>query len=425
MGREDAVKYVKGLTCICCAKNYPALPHQYLCRDCGQEGLLEVTYDYPAIRRDWSQEDLKKNPDPSIWRYLPLLPIQPETPRPLLRIGGTPFYESRALAQELGLKTLFIKDDGLNPTGSLKDRASAIAAVKAQEAGAQVIACSSTGNAASSLSGMAASLEARISPVIFVPERSPLGKVSQSFIYGAWVFQVSGSYEEAFQLSQAAIARWGWYNRNAAINPYLLEGKKTISFELAEDLEWEMPHWIVLSVGDGCTLAGAWKGLWDLHSLGLIRTLPRLLGVQAEGAAPIFRAFHRGAPFTPGQENTQADSIAVGNPRNYRKALLALGASQGDMVTVTDEEILTMMKQVGKRTGIFGEMAGVAGFAGVLKMVSQGKILPQERVLVVVTGNGLKDTRNVSQMQQTAWQVPPSLSALEEILPRELLEARG
>lgn len=409
------MKYVHGLTCIRCKRVYPPLPDLYLCSNCGEDGLLDVTYDYPAIRRDWSREELMADEEPSIWRYSPLLPINPETPRPLLCIGHTPFYESRAMGRALGLQTLFIKDDGLNPTGSLKDRASALGAIKAQEAKAQVIACSSTGNAASSLAGVVAALD-QTRAVIFVPERAPAGKVAQNLIYGAQVLLVKGSYQDAYALSKAAIEEWGWYNRNAAINPYLVEGKKTISFEVAEDLHWEMPHWMVLSVGDGCTIAGAWKGLYDLKQLGFIQHIPRLLGVQAQGCAPIFTAFTENRSVIPSKEDTAADSIAVGMPRNSQKALSAVKESQGDMVTVTDEEILSMMRVLGQTTGIFGEMAGVAGFAGVKKMVSLGKILPEEKVLVVVTGNGLKDSKNYSWAVQQAPLVEPNLAAVKALL---------
>src|SRR6056297_1658808 len=354
------MKYVEGLHCIKCGKKYEAVPERYLCDDC-EDGILDVDYDYQKIKNEWSKEDLKANPDQRIWRFEPLLPIKPETEKPKLAVGNTPVYNSPALAAEFGIKELIIKDDGLNPTASLKDRASAMAVVKAQEAGAKTVACSSTGNAASSLAGNIASMGGRMNAVIFVPDRAPAGKLAQLLIYGADVVSVKGSYEEAFYLSAEAINKWGWYNRNAAINPYLVEGKKTVSLELAEQLQWEMPDWLVFSVGDGCTIAGAYKGLYDLKKIGFIEKMPKLLGVQAEGCAPITKSFKTCKSLEITSEDTIADSIAVGKPRNYKKAIDGIKASKGDMINVSDDEILEMMKVLGRTTGVFGEPAGVAG----------------------------------------------------------------
>jgi len=186
------------------------------------------------------------------------------------------------------VKALFLKDDGRNPTGSLKDRASALGVVKAHEKRQKIISCASTGNAASSLAGMAASMEMR--SVIFVPQRAPEPKVTQLLVFGATVLRVLGSYEDAFQLCQQACETWGWYNRNCAINPYLVEGKKTVGLEICEQLAWTVPDWVAVSVGDGCTIAGVWKAFRELKTLGLIPRTPRMLGVQAEGAAPITEA---------------------------------------------------------------------------------------------------------------------------------------
>ncbi len=409
------MKYVKDLVCINCGKKYEPEPDRYLCKDCGDEGILDIEYDYESIKNDWSKSDLEDK-EHNIWRYLPLLPIEPTSRRPSLEVGWTPVYESESLAAELGLKNIIIKDDGLNPTGSLKDRASAMAVVKAGEAGAKTVACSSTGNAASSLAGNAASLGGEMDAVIFVPERAPEGKVTQLLIYGAEVISVQGSYEEAFYLSREAIREWGWYNRNAAINPYLVEGKKTAALELAEQLDWEMPDWLVYSVGDGCTIAGGWKGLYDLKKIGFIDKVPKLLGVQAEGCAPITEAFYSGKPLQIAEENTLADSIAVGRPRNYRKAINGIKNSKGEMVNVSDEEILAMMRVLGKTTGIFGEPAGVAGLAGIKKMAERGVIDPEDRVAAVITGNGLKDVKNAVKAAGNPQKVKPELEELKKIL---------
>jgi threonine synthase len=408
------MKYVDGLHCIKCGKKYEADPERYLCDDC-EDGILDVDYNYQKIKEDWSKEELTANPDKRIWRYEPLLPIKPETEKPKLSVGNTPIYESRVLAEEFAIKKLIIKDDGLNPTGSLKDRASAMAVVKAQEAGAETVACSSTGNAASSLAGNIASMGGRMNAVIFVPDRAPAGKLAQLLVYGADVVSVNGSYEEAFYLSAEAIEKWGWYNRNAAINPYLVEGKKTVSIEMAEQLNWEMPDWVVYSVGDGCTIAGAYKGLYDLKKIGFIDKIPKLLGVQAEGCAPITEAFRSGNELEITEENTIADSIAVGKPRNWIKAVRAVRDSGGAMINVSDEEILSMMKNLGQKTGIFGEPAGVAGLAGLKKAAEQGIITSEESAAAVITGNGLKDVKNARRAAGDPIEVKPDLQRLTEI----------
>nr|WP_255666701.1 threonine synthase [Halanaerobium polyolivorans] len=409
-----SVEYVEGLHCIKCAKEYEADPERYLCDDC-EDGILDLDYDYAKIKRDWSKEILKNTSEQRIWRYAPLLPIEKNTEKPKLAVGNTPIYESRVLADQLGIKQLIIKDDGLNPTASLKDRASAMAVVKAQEAGAVTVACSSTGNAASSLAGNIASMGGRMKSVIFVPDRAPAGKLAQLLVYGADVVSVQGSYEEAFYLSAAAIDKWGWYNRNAAINPYLVEGKKTVSIELAEQLNWQMPDWLVFSVGDGCTIAGAYKGLYDLAQLGFIEKMPKLLGVQAAGCAPITEAFKNNEELKVSQENTIADSIAVGKPRNWLKAVRAVRDSKGDMINVSDQKILQMMKTLGEKSGIFAEPAGAAGLAGLKKAAEIGLVKKEESAAAVITGNGLKDIKNGRKAAGNPIEVEADLDKLTQV----------
>ncbi|MDD2282520.1 MAG: threonine synthase [Eubacteriales bacterium] len=408
------MRYVIDLECIKCGNQYSPEPDRYLCT-CG--GLLEVRYDYPLLRQEWDRDALADNSDYSMWRYLPLLPVGPFSRRSPLRTGWTPLYKSSALARALGLKgTVWVKDDGLNPTGSLKDRASAVAVVKAAEAGAKIVACSSTGNAASSLAGNVASLGGSMQSVIFVPARAPQGKVAQLLIYGAKVISVQGSYRDAFELSAAAIERWGWYNRNAAINPYLVEGKKTVVLELAEQLDWQMPDWLVLSVGDGCTIAGAGKGLQDLKELGFIDKVPRLLGVQASGCAPIFHSYCSGSELIPAEENTLADSIAVGVPRNPHKAMCQVRHSQGVMVAVEDEEILAAMRLMGRTCGVFAEPASAAGLAGLARAVKEGLVEPDSEVAVISTGNGLKDIANALKAAGEPLRVAPDIDQLAQVL---------
>ena len=401
------MKNVKYGKCVRCGKTYDAVPDLTNC-ECG--GILDIVYDYDYIKSVLTKEKLAKRENRSMWRYRELLPVEETTPDTPLRVGWSPLYEEPKLAELLGIKRLWVKDDGQNPTASLKDRASAMAVAKAMEAGAKTIACSSTGNAASSLAGNAAA--AGIKTYIFVPERAPKGKVAQLMIFGATVITVDGSYEDTFELSKAAIDKWGWYNRNAAINPYLLEGKKTVTLEILEQLGWQVPDYIALSVGDGCTIAGAWKGLKDLYAAGFIDRLPRLISVQAEGCCPLNRAIETGKPWEPMAENTLADSIAVGVPRNPDKALRAIRESDGVAVNVSDGEILEAMRLLGRTQGVFGEPAGAAGTAGVKKAVELGLIPAGSTVVSIVTGNGLKDVQSGIQAAGEPMRVSPDMDAL-------------
>lgn len=395
--------------CVKCGREYEAVPNLTNC-ECG--GILDMIYDYDYIKRIFTKEKLAARRNPTMWRYRELLPVEETTPDTELRVGWSPLYEAPRLAKELGIRQLWIKDDGINPTASLKDRASAMAVAKAREAGAEVIACSSTGNAASSLAGNAAA--AGLKTYIFVPARAPKGKVAQLMTFGATVISVQGSYEDTFELSKQAIERWGWYNRNAAINPYLSEGKKTVGLEIMEQLGWQVPDYIAISVGDGCTIAGLWKGLKDLYAIGFIDRLPRLIAVQAAGCCPINRAVEENAPWRPMEENTLADSIAVGVPRNPDKAIQAIRESRGLTVEVSDGEIMAAQKLLGTSCGVFGEPAGVTGTAGLKKLCAQGKLPPDATAVSVVTGNGLKDVANAIRACGEPISVPSDLGRLLE-----------
>lgn len=393
--------------CVKCGAEHEAVPTVTTCRKCG--GILDIKYDYKKIRNLLTLAKLADRKEQTIWRYMEFLPVSGESKINKLKVGCSPLYKVDRLAERLGIKELWIKDDGINPTASLKDRASAMAVVKAEEAGMTTIACSSTGNAASSLAGNAAA--AGFKTYIFVPERAPKGKVSQLMIFGANVISVKGNYEDTFRLSAEAIDRFGWYNRNAAINPFLMEGKKTVALEICEQLGYKMPDYIAISVGDGCTIGGLWKGLKDMYEVGFIDKLPRIISVQASGCYPINREIMTGKAWTPMEENTIADSIAVGVPRNPDKALNAIRESNGIPVTVSDEEILEAMKLLGQY-GIFGEPAGVAGTAGLKKAVETGLIPADASVVSVVTGNGLKDTANAIKAAGEPMCIPPEMNLL-------------
>ena len=374
------------MKCVLCGREYEAKPD---ITTCGCGGILDAVYDYEYIKTKLTREALAERSDPTMWRYRELLPIEESTVPQGLKVGGSPLYKADGIAADLGIKALYIKDDGLEPTSSLKDRASAMAVTKAVEAGYDTIACSSTGNAASSLAGNAA--KAGLKTYIFVPDRAPKGKIAQLMMFGANLTAVRGSYEETFELSKKAIDKYGWYNRNAAINPYLSEGKKTVAHEIIEQLGFKAPDYVAVSVGDGCTIAGVYKGLYDMYMAGLSDKIPRLISVQAEGCCPINTAVMTGEPWAPQPENTYADSIAVGVPRNADKAIKAIRDSGGICVNVSDDEIREAQRYLAKNSGVFGEPAGVTATAGLMKLSREHKLDPDAVVVSIVTGNGLKD----------------------------------
>jgi threonine synthase len=402
---------VSAVTCVRCGR--PGRTLDGPCGRCGPEGVLEIEFDLARVRRTLNRRALAARPH-DIWRYRELLPVPVKARVAPLTVGWTPIVPAPRLAEWVGLRSLRLKDEGRNPTASFKDRASAVGVARALGRRAKVVACASTGNAASSLAGAAASVGLRT--VIFVPEFAPEPKVAQLLIFGARVVRVRGSYDETWEMCQRACERHGWYNRNAAVNPSLVEGKKTCGLEIGEQAADDVPDWVALSVGDGCTLAGTWKGLKEMHALGILPRLPRMLGVQAAGARPLVDAFREGRDLVPGPADTIADSICVGHPRNWRKALRAVRESEGAFVAVPDEAILDAMREGGRRAGVFGEPAGVAGLAGLRQAVEDGIVGRRASALAVVTGSGLKDVRTAIRAAGEPFTLPPDDAALDEHL---------
>lgn len=404
-------KYIRGYRCTVCGEFFETKEAMMTCPHCGEKGILDVEYDYDALKQVLTKDYFKNNRDYSMWRYFPLMGIEEENIHKMLRIGWTPLVKSYNLSKKLGLKELYIKDDGLNPSGSSKDRASGVAVLKAIEAGAKVISCSSTGNAASSCACHAAHMG--IPAVIFVPKRAPIGKLTQISLYGATLVVVDGDYKAAFRLSKEAINKYGWYNRNAAINPFMVEGKKTVSLEIAEQLNFKPTDWVVVSVGDGCTVGGVYKGFYELHKLGLIEKVPKILGVQSEGCEPFVKASREKSPLEECEENTLADSIAVGIPRNPLKALRAVENSHGSWISVPDTEIINAISLLGKTEGIFGEPAAVTSLAGLKKALEKGIISKDESVTIIITGNGLKDPNNAQKAISKPELMEPNINKLD------------
>ena len=415
--------HVLGLKCVLCGAEYAVDQVRYVCPKHGDEGILDVVYDYDNIRKRLTVQSLAADPTRTIWRYKPLLPVRAISPLPPLTVGWTPLYRVERLREQLGIPHLWVKDDGRQPTASFKDRASAVGIVKAIELGSDVICAASSGNAASSLAGLCASVGLR--NVIFVPETAPQAKVAQLLIFGATVILVRGTYDQAFDLSLEASRLYGWYSRSTAYNPYMSEGKKTAALEICEQLNWRSPTHILVAVGDGCIIGGLGKGLRDLQALGLIERVPRLVGVQAEGSRVLYDAWRSGAErIVPVVPATVADSISVGVPRDRVKALRAVRDTGGEYLTVTDAEILDAMRLLGRLTGVFAEPAGAAPLAGLLKMRREGRLSPDDRIVVLVTGNGLKDVASAVKAAGAPHHVDPDVADLKRLVERLGLDKR-
>lgn len=410
---------IKALQCTICGETYSPSAVTYTCPKCGDDGNLDVLYDYNRVAAAW-EADAARDTAPGIWRYKTLLPIAYDAPVPPLVVGNTPLYHAAHLAKEIGVRDLWLKDDGRNPTGSLKDRASALVVARAQAEGREIVTTASTGNAGAALAGLAASVG--MPNVIFAPKSAPPAKIAQLLVYGSKVLLVDGTYDNAFDLCLGATRQYGWYCRNTGYNPYTAEGKKTVSYEICEQLSgrrgaFEAPDRLFVSVGDGNIIAGVHKGLKDLLALGWIDHMPKLIGVQAEGSAAMYRAWKDGinpARMEPIDANTIADSISAGLPRDRVKAMKAITETGGEFMTVSDDEILAAIPLLARGSGVFAEPAASAAYAGLLKAAQNGKLDANEQVVVLLTGSGLKDINSAMRSVQPARVIAPTLAAVEE-----------
>lgn len=408
---------ILGLRCTLCGAEYEVGGTRYVCPKHGDEGILDVVYDYSAIGRLISPARLADNRDHSIWRYLPLLPVDATAARRLAEgtilasVGWTPLLRAPRLAAQLGLKQLWVKDDGRQPTASFKDRASAIAVMRTRESEFKTVTTASTGNAAAALAGLCAAVGQP--NVIFVPRTAPQAKIAQLLVFGSVVLLVDGTYDDAFELCMQAASEFGWYNRNTGYNPYMSEGKKTAAYEICEQLDWQVPHRIFIPVGDGCIIGGIHKGMRDLLAMGWIERMPKLMGVQAEGSAALADAWERGLDamqMRPIDAHTVADSISAGLPRDRIKALRAVRDSAGAFIRVSDEEIVAAIPILARGCGVFAEPAAAAAYAGLVKAVEQGLIGADEHVVVLATGSGLKDAMAAVKSVRQPSVVAPELS---------------
>jgi threonine synthase len=337
----------------------------------------------------------------------------------MLPVGWTPLLPPHRLREYLGTPNLFVKDDGRNPTASFKDRATAVVLASAIESGRDVITCASTGNAAVSLAGLCAA--AGLKCIIFVPGEIPLPKLSQLAIYGARILMIDGTYDQAFDLCEEAVSRWGWFDRNTGVNPCAAEGKKTAAFEICEQLEFQLPDAIVLPVGDGCIMGGLYKGFRDFRDLGLISSIPALIGVQSAGCNPLVTAFRNSRGVVPVIPRTGVDSIAVGNPRDSRKALRAASLTGGDIIAVDDEEIFHWQAVLARQGGIFAESAASASVAGYVHLLEEGTLKRDQKVVLMLTGSGLKDLSRIARSMTKPAILAPRLEEIAKKIHREAI----
>ena len=408
-----------GYQCSKCGELYDPTEAAYTCPEDGSN--LDVRIDYASIKDAFTVESISSEREGSIWRYLPLLPVGDPGHRgtQLWAVGWTPLIRSGPLAKGLGLEALWFKDDGRNPTASFKDRASAVVVARAMEIGAQTVITASTGNAGAALAGMAAAAD--VPAVILAPANAPQAKVAQLLIYGAQVVLVDGNYDQAFDLSVEAAEEFGWYCRNTGYNPFTAEGKKTAAFEICEQLsesgvdQWEAPEAVFVSVGDGNIITGLHKGFKDLFELEWIDHIPRMYGIQSTGSAAVTNAFEVGAAaIEPVHSNTLADSISVDLPRDGLRALRAVRETGGAMISVEDEAILKSISILG-REAIFAEPAGATAYAG-LEAAEKSLVAPDERIVVVITGSGLKDVPAAMRAAGEATVIEPTLDALRAVV---------
>jgi threonine synthase len=407
---------VSHLQCTKCHTSY-ALEEGYACGKCG--GIIDVWYDYGGSR-DQSLRELRLEPSPSIWKYASLLPLVDPGNAVTLYEGGTPLISCNNLSASWDIPNLFVKDESRNPSGAFKDRAIAAAISKARELGHTTVVTASSGNAAASLAAYAA--KARMKSYIFIPEHTPAEKVRQAFTHGCRLIKVRGHYSNAYAVARKAAASYHWMNITTTfLNPYALEGDKTIAYELYSQLESSVPDWIVVPTGAGPLLAGIHKGFRELGKLGLTASAPpKMVAVQAEGCAPIVRAFESGSDHVSAWESPETIASAIADPlagyeRDGDRVLQIVRETGGIAVSVSEEEIIASIIALAEQEGVYAEPAGAAPLAAVRKCRDQGRLEKQDRVVCVVTGHGLKDSRSYGGRMDIPI-IEPTDEALERII---------
>lgn len=391
--------------CFDCGKEYSAVEIEesftYLCPSCGKcernmplVGVLQIRYDYEALKKQISRENFLKGKSGSFWEHDFIYPIDALTVEHQARVKSLRLTRNAVTDQMTKSAGGFmVFDDTLNPTLSYKDRATSLVVVKAMQQNITEIAAASTGNAGSSLAGLSARIGIRAH--VFCPKRIPLGKRIQIQAFGAQIYLVDGSYDDAFDLCLEVSAKNKWYNRNTAYNPLTIEGKKSSVLDMFIELNGKLPDVIFVPTGDGVIIAGIYKGIYDLMNLGWIEKMPRLVAVQASGSDALYR-FVRDGKFEFVSADTVADSISASSPRNLYMAAHAVKETSGEVVCVTDEEILDAQAEIIRETGLMIEPASSSAYAGLKKYINEGKLKANEIPMTMFTGNGLKDPNALS-----------------------------
>lgn len=398
------------LECIECGTCHGLNERVYVCEKCG--GLLEIRLTDLAdlYISDWSTRPL------GVWRYRELLPIEADANIISLGEGGTGLHECRRLASILGLKRLHVKNEGENPTGSFKDRGMTVGVTKALQLGAGSVMCASTGNTSASLAAYSA--RAGLRCFVTIPSgKIATGKLAQAVVHGAQIIEIDGNFDDAMRLVVDAARRDGSPYLLNSVNPFRVEGQKTVAFEINDQLR-RLPDVIVLPVGNAGNITAVWKGLLELRALGLTSELPRLIGIQAERASPIATAFKLGLDYIEPtiKPETIATAIRIGSPVNWKRALTAAKNSGGLIETVADEEILQAQKMLASQEGIFVEPASASTIAGARKLAAEGLIDSDEVTVCITTGNGLKDQEAVALSMEQRTKAKPNRESIMAIL---------
>lgn len=400
--------------CINCKSTYSIDEIVYFCRKCGD--ILEIKFDGNELAEAAKNSDWKTKPL-GVWRYRPFMPIHESTKLVTLSEGGTGLHRSERLGNELGVRNLYVKNEGENPTGSFKDRGMTVGVTKAVELGARHVICASTGNTSASLAAYAA--RAGIRCTVLIPSgKIAYGKLAQAMIHGAKVLQVKGNFDEALEfVLKLAEKHKDIYLLNS-INPFRIEGQKSLGYEICEQLNYEAPDRIIIPVGNAGNISAVWKGLTEFYQLGLIKKLPKMTGIQAAGSAPIAQAIKTGSDKIVPVENpeTVATAIRIGAPVSWKKAINAIRDSHGTAETVTDDEILDAQKTLARIEGIFVEPASASSIAGLKKLIKRGIIMEDEKVVCITTGHGLKDPDTAVKMSEKPVEVDAEITAIEDAL---------
>ncbi len=402
--------------CSDCGKEYSSNAVKYLCPDCAKlnlqnlppKGVLKTIYNYNKLRTEIGGfNEFKKS------GFINLLPIEKLSSLPNLRIGNTPLYNIDNLENKELDFNLFLKDDSQNPTFSFKDRASALVSAYAKEKNWNTIITASTGNAGSSLAGICAAQKQRA--IVLVPENAPIAKLTQIIMYGAKIIPIKGNYDNAFDLSLQATKEFNWYNRNTAFNPITIEGKKTVAYELYEQLNYSIPNRIFVPVGDGVIISAVYKGFEDLLKLNIINEMPIVVGVQSEGSNNLIRNISK-KDFTIVASDTIADSISVDIPRNFYMTQNFIQKYNGEIISVSDDEILNASAILSRNTGLFAEPAAATSFAGMLFYQQNKKLEKNSKNVVLLTGSGLKDLKSIGRILKMPKSIYPEISELTKLM---------